>query len=110
MKLKPKQAIAKHFGNIKDPRIEHSKDYRLIGTLSMAILAVICGANGSVGIQTYGNAKQALVPHYGKNDAPLIPGFWRSPLKMAEIFPCRGFWADCPMRPNQCLDPKGLVT
>lgn len=58
MKLKPKQSIAEHFENVVDPRIERSKDHLLIDILSIAILAVICGADGWVGIETYGKAKQ----------------------------------------------------
>ncbi|NET38796.1 MAG: transposase family protein, partial [Cyanothece sp. SIO1E1] len=58
MKLKPKQSIAEHFDSVVDPRIERSKNHLLIDILSIAILGVICGADGWVGIETYGKAKQ----------------------------------------------------
>jgi len=57
MKLRPKFSIAEHFETIEDPRIERSKEHLLIDILTISILAVICGANGWVGIETYGKAK-----------------------------------------------------
>jgi len=59
MKLKPKITIAEHFESVEDPRIERSKEHLLIDIATIAILAVICGADGWVGMETYGNSKQA---------------------------------------------------
>ena len=57
MKLRPQTSIADHFADIEDPRIDRSKDHLLIDILTIAILAVICGADGWVAIETYGKAK-----------------------------------------------------
>lgn len=47
MKLKPKISIAEHFEPLEDPRIDRSKDHLLIDILTIALLAVICGAGQS---------------------------------------------------------------
>ena len=57
MKLKPKNKLAEHFGEIEDPRIERSQRHRLIDILTIAILAVICGADSWVGMESFGQAK-----------------------------------------------------
>lgn len=40
-----------------DPRVERTKEHLLIDIVAIAILAVISGAEGCVGIETYGQAK-----------------------------------------------------
>jgi len=57
MKLKPRITIADHFSAIDDPRIERSKQHKLIDIITIAICAVICGAEGWTDIETYGLAK-----------------------------------------------------
>ncbi|WP_293064600.1 MULTISPECIES: ISAs1 family transposase [unclassified Moorena] len=53
--LKP--LFLNHFGTLTDPRIDRSKKHLLIDIIAIAILAVISGADGWVGIETYGQAK-----------------------------------------------------
>ncbi len=57
MKLKPKITIADHFLGIEDPRIDRTKRHNLIDIITIAVCAVICGADGWVAIETYGCAK-----------------------------------------------------
>ncbi|MEW5856307.1 MAG: ISAs1 family transposase [Cyanobacteriota bacterium] len=57
MKLKPKLTIADYFSDLDDPRVERTKRHQLIDIITIAILAVICGADGWVSIETYGQAK-----------------------------------------------------
>lgn len=59
MKLKPKGKLAEHFDEIEDPRIERTKRHKLIDILTIAILAVICGADSWVGMENFGQAKIA---------------------------------------------------
>lgn len=58
MSDKPQSSIAKNFEQIEDPKTERSKAHLLIDILTIAILAVICGADGWVGMESYGKAKQ----------------------------------------------------
>lgn len=46
-----------HFATLSDPRIDRTKEHLLIDIIAIAILAVISGAEGWVGIETYGKAK-----------------------------------------------------
>jgi hypothetical protein len=50
-------SFLEHFATLKDPRIERSKEHLLKDIRSIAILAVLSGADGWVGIEAYGNAK-----------------------------------------------------
>jgi predicted transposase YbfD/YdcC len=58
MKLKPKITIADHFDLIEDPRIERTKLHDLNDIITIAICAVICGADTWTEIEEYGKAKQ----------------------------------------------------
>jgi len=57
MKKTPLKNIEKHFGQIKDPRIERSKRHKLIDIITISLLAVICGAEGWVDIENFGKGK-----------------------------------------------------
>jgi predicted transposase YbfD/YdcC len=58
MKLKSKITIAEHFSEMEDPRLERSIQHKLIDIITIAICAVICGADTWVDIETYGLAKE----------------------------------------------------
>lgn len=53
----PLEKIEEHFGKVPDPRIERSKEHKLIDIISIAICAVICGAEGWVDIENFGKSK-----------------------------------------------------
>lgn len=57
MKLKPKITIADHFALMSDPRIDRTKRHKLIDILTIALCAVICGADSWVAIELYGCTK-----------------------------------------------------
>lgn len=54
----PQSSVTKHFEQVEDPRIDRSKAHLLIDILTIAILAVICGADGWVAMESYGKAKE----------------------------------------------------
>ncbi|NJO65718.1 MAG: ISAs1 family transposase [Richelia sp. RM2_1_2] len=64
MKLKPKQTISDYFVDLEDPRIERTKRHKLIDVITIAICAVICGADSWVAIETYGQAKEEWLKHF----------------------------------------------
>jgi hypothetical protein len=45
MNLSLESSVLKHFGDLEDPRIERTKHHPLISIVTIAILAVICGAD-----------------------------------------------------------------
>ena len=57
MKLKPKITIADHFAQMEDPRVDRTRLHKLIDILTIAICAVICGADSWVAIELYGCTK-----------------------------------------------------
>lgn len=46
-----------HFHNLKDPRVERTRDHKLIDIIAIALLAVISGAEGWQGKEDYGKSK-----------------------------------------------------
>lgn len=54
-----RKSVLKHFQHLQDPRVARTKDHSLQAILTIAILAVLSGADGFVAIETYGKAKQA---------------------------------------------------
>lgn len=57
MPKKPLEAIEEHFSKVNDPRKDRTKDHKLIDIIVIAICAVICGAEGWVDIELFGNSK-----------------------------------------------------
>jgi predicted transposase YbfD/YdcC len=59
MTAKALKAIEKHFGQISDPRVDRTKEHKLVDIIAIALCAVICGAENWVDIELYGNSKLA---------------------------------------------------
>lgn len=57
MPKRPLEAIEEHFSKVTDPRKDRTKEHKLIDIIVIAICAVICGAEGWVDIELYGNSK-----------------------------------------------------
>jgi predicted transposase YbfD/YdcC len=57
MPQKPLEAIEEYFGKVSDPRIDRTKEHKLIDIIAIAICAVICGAENWVDIELFGKSK-----------------------------------------------------
>jgi len=54
---KPSVAISDHLADLEDPRIDRTKRHKLLDIVTMAICAVICGADTWVDVEEFGQAK-----------------------------------------------------
>lgn len=57
MKNTPLNKIGEHFSGVRDPRIDRTKDHKLLDIISIAICAIISGAEGWTDMENYGNSK-----------------------------------------------------
>jgi hypothetical protein len=64
MKLKPQITLIDHFSKLTDPRIDRTKEHKLIDILTIAICGMICGANNWVAMEQYGNSKQEWLKQF----------------------------------------------
>ena len=53
-----KESIEEHFGKIPDQRVTNRSSHKLVDIITIAILGILCGADGWVAIETYGKAKE----------------------------------------------------
>lgn len=51
-------SIATHFGQLSDPRVERTRVHNLLDILTIAICAVLAGADGPSSMETFGKAKE----------------------------------------------------
>jgi predicted transposase YbfD/YdcC len=58
------ESLLKHFGTLKDHRVERTKKHQLTDILVMAILAIIAGAQGWEDIENYGISKQTWLEEF----------------------------------------------
>lgn len=59
MPPKALKAMEKYFGEVTDPRVDRTKDHKLVNIIVIAICAVICGAENWVDVELYGKSKLA---------------------------------------------------
>jgi predicted transposase YbfD/YdcC len=55
----PQTSIERYFGSLPDPRVERTRAHRLTDLLTIALCAILCGANDWVAVETFGHAKEA---------------------------------------------------
>ena len=51
-------SISTYFAALPDPRVERTKEHRLVDLLTIGLCAVICGADGWTDMETFGRAKE----------------------------------------------------
>lgn len=59
MEPPPGCSLREHFASLPDPRIERTKRHRLLDIVTIAVCAVICGADTWVDVESFGRAKQS---------------------------------------------------
>lgn len=57
-------SIREHFARLEDPRVERTKQHQLLDILTIALCAVICGADTRVEIEAWGRAKQGWLESF----------------------------------------------
>ena len=55
----PTTSVTTHFASLPDPRVERTKHHALLDLLTIALCAVICGADSWVEVERFGHAKEA---------------------------------------------------
>jgi len=55
----PRTSIEAHFARLTDPRVERTRVHRLGELVTIALCAVLCGADDWVAVETFGRAKEA---------------------------------------------------
>lgn len=50
--------ISAHFATLTDPRVDRTKEHQLLAILTIALCAIICGADEWVAMEEFGNAKR----------------------------------------------------
>jgi predicted transposase YbfD/YdcC len=58
MAASPGSTITAHFATLTDPRVDRTKEHQLLDILTIALCAIISGADEWVAMEAYGNAKR----------------------------------------------------
>jgi hypothetical protein len=82
-----KESLQSIFEAIEDPRVDRTKRHQLLDIILIAILAVLCGAEGWVDIESFGQAKE---------------GWLKTFLELPNSIPSHDTFS----RVFACLDPK----
>ncbi len=58
MENRPVSPLTEQFSNLKDPRIDRTKRHKLIDIVTIAVCAVVCGADTWVDMALFGKSKK----------------------------------------------------
>ncbi|NEP28222.1 transposase family protein [Moorena sp. SIO3I6] len=59
-----KRSVLKNFKHLEDPRVARTRQHNLVDIVTVSLLAVLCGADGCVAIETYGLALQSWLERF----------------------------------------------
>ena len=59
-------SFAEHFAGLKDPRVDRTKRHLLADIVTIAICAVICGADGWVAVELFGRRKEGWLRSFSR--------------------------------------------
>ncbi len=62
--LEPVEQLRLRFAALQDPRVERTKLHQLLDIVTIAICAVICGADDWSGIELFGQSKQEFFEQF----------------------------------------------
>ena len=85
MECAPETSISRHFASLTDPRVERTREHRLVEIVTIALCAVLCGADDWVAIETFGQAKEAWLRTFLTNPHPPMPAFQLSRPDIADL-------------------------
>jgi predicted transposase YbfD/YdcC len=54
----PSRSLTEHFASLPDPRVERTRHHALLDLLTIALCAMICGADGFVEMEAWGRARE----------------------------------------------------
>jgi predicted transposase YbfD/YdcC len=57
-------SLQAHFADLPDPRIERTKRHQLLDIITIAVCAVVCGADSWTDVEAWGNAKLTWLRQY----------------------------------------------
>jgi predicted transposase YbfD/YdcC len=60
----PGRGLRDHFADLPDPRIERTKRHQLLDIVTIAICAVVCGADTWVAVEQFGKRKRAFLAQF----------------------------------------------
>jgi predicted transposase YbfD/YdcC len=64
METLPGRALRDHFADLPDPRVERTKRHQLLDVVTIAVCAVICGADTWVAVAAFGQRKRAFLARF----------------------------------------------
>ena len=56
--------LQEHFATLEDPRVDRTKHHQRLAIITIALCAVMCGADSWVDVEEFGKAKRAWLERF----------------------------------------------